>query len=170
MIVADEQAGPIAAALARVRGRHRLRWALVALALGAAIALAGGASRQPALGETTAAGEPSGSAGMVGDVAGVVIMSADAGCGPREVKVVAPGPLPITFHNHGTSERTLTIEGVAGALAAAPRGGEASGTFTLERPGAYTFWCATAEQGRAGLQERYVRGTLIVGDGAAGRP
>jgi hypothetical protein len=84
--------------------------------------------------------------------------------------VAAPGLLPITFHNHGTGERTLTIDGVAGALTAEPGGGETTGTFTLERPGTYTFWCATADQGRANLQERWVKGTLIVGDGAAGRP
>ena len=170
MIVADEQAGPVVARAARGRGRHRLRWALATLALGAAIILVGCASRYPESGDATTAGLPNASAGMVGDVVRVVIMSSDAGCGPREVKVTAPGPLAITFHNHGASERTLTVEGIAGALTAEPHGDETTGTFALERPGTYTFWCATAEQGRAGLQERWVKGTLIVGDGAAGRP
>ena len=144
MIVADEQAGPVVADADRSCGRHRLRWAIAALAIGAAIAMASCASRPPTPDDATTPGLPGAGAGMVGDVVRVVIMSSDAGCGPREVKVTAPGPLAITFHNHGASERTLTVEGIAGALTAEPHGGETTGTFTLERP----------EIGRATCRER----------------
>jgi plastocyanin len=147
--------------------RRWLLWALAALALGAALVLAAFSAWRPESGATATMDTSRPVTGTAGEV---VIMSADVGCGPREVRVAAPGLLPITFHNHGTGERTLTIDGVAGALTAEPSGGETTGTFTLERPGTYTFWCATADQGRANLQERWVKGTLIVGDGAAGRP
>lgn len=171
MMVSGEQTSPAVARSAAAFRRPQSRWAIAALVLGAALlTLVGLAARSWWAGATTAPGPMEMGAVTTGGASAIVIMAVDTGCGPREVRVEAPGPLPITFHNHGQAERTLTIEGVAGAVTAAPGGGEVTGTFALDRPGTYTFWCATAEQGRANLQERWIKGTLIVGDGAAGRP
>lgn len=170
MMVTGEPIGRVVGGAAGVPRPHRLLWTLAAVALIAALALAGFVGWRAATGATSGPVPIDASMATAGPTPEIVIMSSDAGCGPREIRVGAPGPLPITFHNHGTSERTLTIEGVAGAVTAEPGGGVAAGTFALPRAGTYIFWCATAAQGRADLQERWVKGMLIVGDGAAGRP
>lgn len=94
-----------------------------------------------------------------------LVMATDVGCGPRELRMAGPGELRVTFHNHGKFDHALTIVGLAGQVTAEPDGGSATGTFTIARPGAYTFWCSSSGQRVAGM-----KGELIVGNGpAAGR-
>lgn len=94
-----------------------------------------------------------------------LIMATDVGCGPRDLRMAGPGELRVTFHNHGKFDHALTIAGLAGRVAAEPDGGSATGSFTIARPGTYTFWCSSPGQQAAGM-----KGELTVGNGpAAGR-
>ena len=78
---------------------------------------------------------------------------------PSRIVVRAGPPVEVTLRNEGVIPHDFTLaEGVAHAVTIVAQGGQtARATFTIERPGAYTFICSVPGHAAAGMQ-----GTLTV--------
>jgi nitrite reductase (NO-forming) len=77
---------------------------------------------------------------------------------PDAISVRAGQPLELTLRNAGQSAHDFTLsQGVAQPVKLVVNGGEtASGTFTMDQPGTYTFECSMPGHAIAGM-----RGTII---------
>jgi plastocyanin len=67
----------------------------------------------------------------------------------------APGPLAVTFDNHGASQHTFKIDGTS-MLLKANGGGSSTGTVTLKK-GTYNFECTIP-----GHKQQGMKGTVVV--------
>jgi nitrite reductase (NO-forming) len=78
---------------------------------------------------------------------------------PSTIAVKAGQPVQVTLQSTGGGEHDFALdEGVARPFKVAVRGGEtASGTFTIERPGTYEFYCSVPGHALVGM-----RGTITV--------
>jgi uncharacterized cupredoxin-like copper-binding protein len=76
---------------------------------------------------------------------------------PAAISVRAGQPVELTLRNDGQMPHDFTLsEGVAQPVKVSATGGQtASGTFTLEKPGTYTFECSMPGHALAGM-----RGTI----------
>jgi len=78
---------------------------------------------------------------------------------PSQLTVPAGRPVQLTLQNSGAIPHTFTLaEGVATPVTIKADGGQtARGTFTLEKPGTYTFICEVPGHTAAGM-----KGTITV--------
>ena len=78
--------------------------------------------------------------------------------GTPALEVQAGQPLELTLENVGGMPHDFTLsDGVSQPVKIEAKGGEtSSGTFTIDRPGTYTFVCSQPAHALAGM-----RGTLI---------
>ena len=78
--------------------------------------------------------------------------------GTPALEVQAGQPLELTLENVGGMPHDFTLsDGVSEPVKIEAKGGEtSSGTFTIDRPGTYTFVCSQPAHALAGM-----RGTLI---------
>ena len=76
---------------------------------------------------------------------------------PAAISVQAGQPVELTLRNAGQMPHDFTLnEGVAQPVKLTANGGQtASGTFTLDKPGTYTFECSMPGHAAAGM-----RGTI----------
>jgi uncharacterized cupredoxin-like copper-binding protein len=76
---------------------------------------------------------------------------------PAAISVRAGQPLELTLRSEGQSAHDFTLsQGVAQPVKLVVNGGEtASGTFTIDQPGTYTFECSMPGHAIAGM-----RGTI----------
>jgi nitrite reductase (NO-forming) len=72
---------------------------------------------------------------------------------PSTIAVTAGQPVQLTLRNEGRMPHDVALsEGVARRVKIKADGGEtASGTFTIERPGTYTFVCSVPGHEAAGM-------------------
>jgi uncharacterized cupredoxin-like copper-binding protein len=76
---------------------------------------------------------------------------------PAAIRVRAGQPVELTLRNDGQMPHDFTLgEGVAQPVKITANGGQsATGTFTLDKPGTYTFECSVPGHALAGM-----RGTI----------
>ena len=80
---------------------------------------------------------------------------------PNQLEMASPGELALALRNQGGIEHDLIFADVEGRLLAKP-GETVRGSFTLDKPGTYTFLCTIPGHFQAGM-----KGTLVVGQGDA---
>jgi nitrite reductase (NO-forming) len=73
---------------------------------------------------------------------------------PATITVHAGQPVQLTLRNTGLTEHDFTLtDGVAQPVKITVSGGQtASGTFTIDSPGTYTFECSMPGHAAAGMQ------------------
>ena len=78
---------------------------------------------------------------------------------PKNIALKAGQPVKVTLHNSGFIEHDFTLSsGAATPVTIATNGGQtADATFSIDRPGTYTFICSVSGHESAGM-----RGTLAV--------
>jgi FtsP/CotA-like multicopper oxidase with cupredoxin domain len=90
------------------------------------------------------------------------IVATDLRFDKKELQVAGPGEVKVRLENRGLIEHDFSLEGVRGKVYARP-GATAEGTFKLDRPGNYTFYCSIPGHREAGMA-----GTLVVGSATGG--
>ena len=78
---------------------------------------------------------------------------------PATISVTAGRPVELMLRNNGQMPHDLTLsDGVAQPVKITANGGQtASGSFTIDKPGNYTFECSMPGHAAAGM-----RGTITV--------
>ena len=78
---------------------------------------------------------------------------------PQSVEVRAGQPVELTLRNGGSTLHDFALtEGVSGPVKIEAQGGQAAnGTFSIDKPGTYTFVCSVPGHAPGGM-----RGTIIV--------
>lgn len=73
---------------------------------------------------------------------------------PASITVVAGQPVQLTLRNEGRMDHDFTLsEGLPRRFRIKADGGEdANGTFTIDRPGTYTFVCSVGDHAAAGMK------------------
>ena len=77
---------------------------------------------------------------------------------PAQITVKAGQPVTLTFENAGAAIHDFTLSAGASqrVQTVAPAGGRGTATFTIDRPGTYTFVCAQPGHEPAGM-----KGTIV---------
>ena len=135
--------------------RKQLGLMLAVAGLTITTACTGGASASGGRSDSGAVRPASGSAAGAQQV--TVVARDSMRFEPSTITVAAGQPVQLTLRNEGRMPHDFTLsEGVARRVKLKADGGEiASGTFTIDRPGTYTFICSVPGHEAAGM-----RGTI----------
>jgi plastocyanin len=129
--------------------------AVSAATLALTVACSSGGSAAPARSQGNASAPPTGAQQLT--VRGLDAMRFE----PAQLTVRAGQPVQLTFENAGATIHDFTLtndQGVAQKVQAVAQGKTTSvATFTIERPGTYTFVCEQPGHAPAGM-----RGTIVV--------